>query len=419
MLVRKTQSKKKSTTGGAAVLPLDSSLTSIEWLPNMQIGEGSPSISNITEPLTSNTSLPTTPIKHSLPITNNFQQKLEAIEVEIPTTTVNDNMHVKPPFSYVTLIRQAIQSTRMQRMTLNEIYQWIVDSYPYFRTAPPKWKNSIRHNLSLNKCFKRLQRSTNDPGKGSYWAVDESSDTNNQLNSRKRKLEEIQPSPHILPLSPGGLIQQPHGFYTNNNPMICGDISSVGGQSSSTDESDSTMSLANNQSLLPWDGLNIDLTASFRRFREQVLDAPNLLSTTNLDLSSANPHNTTTWSHDLFPNGETNSFFESIKLASSGEINWNEIDVKPYCEFLDGFRTNSTFQPQDRNKLINLASSLSSFFDYTGITNLAQSRIANESFSGNRLPTISQRLTPEPMHNTNSLPVVIEEEPTFDWDSIT
>jgi hypothetical protein len=38
-----------------------------------------------------------------------------------------------------------------------------------------------------------------------------------------------------------------------------------------------------------------------------------------------------TWGHDIFPHGETNSFFESVKLASSGEINWNDIDVKPYC----------------------------------------------------------------------------------------
>ncbi|CAF1588004.1 unnamed protein product [Adineta ricciae] len=419
MLVRKSQGKKKSSTGIPPVIPLDSSLTSIEWLPNMQIGEGSPATSMTTTPSTSTaTTLPTTPIKQSLPVTNNYQQKLEAVDVEIPTTTVHDNAHVKPPYSYVTLIRQAILSTRMQRMTLNEIYQWIVDSYPYFRTAPPKWKNSIRHNLSLNKCFKRLQRSTNDPGKGSYWAVDESSDSSNQINSRKRKLEEIQPSTQIFPLSPAGLIQQPHGFYTNNNPMVCGDICSVGGQSSSTDESDSTTSLANNHTLIPWDDLNVDLTASFRRFREQVLDAPNSLSTTNPDLSAANPNTTTNWSHDLFPNGETNSFFESIKLASSGEINWHEIDVKPYCEFLDGFRTNPAFQ-QDRDKLINLASSLSSFFDYTGITNLAQSRIATDSFSGNRLPMTSHNLTSEPTNNPISLPVVMEEEPAFDWDSIT
>lgn len=105
----------------------------------------------------------------------------------------------------------------------------------------------------------------------------------------------------------------------------------------------------------------------------------------------------TSWGHDLFPHGETNSFFESVKLASSGEINWHDIDVKPYCgkcfetrkffslnnivfqlEFLDGFRTNSSFQQQDRDKLLNLASSLSSFFDHTGITHLAQNKIASK-----------------------------------------
>jgi hypothetical protein len=134
MLVRKSQYKKKTTTGTATGIPLDSSLTSIEWLPKMQIGEN---------PLPSTT----TPDKQSLPtssssslpitlLTTNIPQKIETNEIELPTSTV----HLKPPYSYVTLIRQAISSSNMQRMTLNEIYQWIVDSYPYFRTAPPKWK---------------------------------------------------------------------------------------------------------------------------------------------------------------------------------------------------------------------------------------------------------------------------------------
>jgi hypothetical protein len=51
-----------------------------------------------------------------------------------------------------------------------------------------------------------------------------------------------------------------------------------------------------------------------------------------IDLSSSfTPPNANCWAPDIFPHGETNSFFESIKLASSGEINWNDIDVKPYC----------------------------------------------------------------------------------------
>ena len=142
MILRKTQTKKKSTPGPSAVIALDSSLTSIEWLPNMQIGENSPS---------SSSSAATTPVKQSLPVTTYVQHKIEAQEIELPTTTVNDSVHVKPPYSYVTLIRQAILSTKMQRMTLNEIYQWIVDSYPYFRSAPPKWK--VRFEYSTNKIF--------------------------------------------------------------------------------------------------------------------------------------------------------------------------------------------------------------------------------------------------------------------------
>jgi forkhead transcription factor HCM1 len=124
MFVRKAQSKKKGTTRTANGISLDSSLTSMDWLPVMQIGEN---------PLPSSTTPPAK--QSSLPITN-IQQKIEAKEIELPTSTV----HLKPPYSYVTLIRQAILGASMQRMTLNQIYKWIVDSYPYFRTAPPKWK---------------------------------------------------------------------------------------------------------------------------------------------------------------------------------------------------------------------------------------------------------------------------------------
>lgn len=75
----------------------------------------------------------------------------------------------KPQQSYIGLIAMAILSSKEKKLVLSDIYQWILDNYPYFRTRGPGWRNSIRHNLSLNDCFVKAGRSAN--GKGHYWAI--------------------------------------------------------------------------------------------------------------------------------------------------------------------------------------------------------------------------------------------------------
>ncbi|XP_059154169.1 forkhead box protein O3-like [Physella acuta] len=75
----------------------------------------------------------------------------------------------KPSHSYIGLIGMAILNSKDKKLVLSDIYQWILDNYPYFRTRGPGWRNSIRHNLSLNDCFIKAGRSAN--GKGHYWAV--------------------------------------------------------------------------------------------------------------------------------------------------------------------------------------------------------------------------------------------------------
>ncbi|CAB3408136.1 unnamed protein product [Caenorhabditis bovis] len=63
----------------------------------------------------------------------------------------------------------AILSSPQRKMVLSEVYEWIMNEYPYFRTRGAGWRNSIRHNLSLNDCFVKAGRAAN--GKGHYWAV--------------------------------------------------------------------------------------------------------------------------------------------------------------------------------------------------------------------------------------------------------
>lgn len=75
---------------------------------------------------------------------------------------------VRPPFTYASLIRQAILDAPEQQLTLNEIYSWFIHKFAYFRRNAATWKNAVRHNLSLHKCFVRKENV-----KGAVWIVDE------------------------------------------------------------------------------------------------------------------------------------------------------------------------------------------------------------------------------------------------------
>ncbi|CCG82732.1 Fork head transcription factor 1 [Taphrina deformans PYCC 5710] len=82
----------------------------------------------------------------------------------------------KPSASYATMIYNAIASHEKKKMTLAQIYSWICINHPYYRYIQNGWQNSIRHNLSLNKAFMKVPRTDDEPGKGSFWAVDPESE---------------------------------------------------------------------------------------------------------------------------------------------------------------------------------------------------------------------------------------------------
>ena len=60
------------------------------------------------------------------------------------------NPYPKPPFSYATLILFAINSTFEKRMTLQDIYKWIEDNFPYYKHCKKAWKvGTLKENVLL------------------------------------------------------------------------------------------------------------------------------------------------------------------------------------------------------------------------------------------------------------------------------
>lgn len=75
----------------------------------------------------------------------------------------------KPPLSYIALIAKAILSSPANKLNLAAIYKYIEDNFPFYRNKGRGWRNSVRHNLSLNDCFIKVGRC--EDGKGNYWSI--------------------------------------------------------------------------------------------------------------------------------------------------------------------------------------------------------------------------------------------------------
>ena len=54
---------------------------------------------------------------------------------------------LKPPYSYANMIAQAIFSSEEEKLTLNNIYTWIMDKYAFYRYSQTGWQ--VRYLMSL------------------------------------------------------------------------------------------------------------------------------------------------------------------------------------------------------------------------------------------------------------------------------
>jgi len=92
----------------------------------------------------------------------------------------------------------AIKAQKDEQATLQQINDWLIQNFLFFRGEYIGWKNSVRHNLSLNDCFVKILRDPSRPwGKDNYWRI--SPDCNYSFKDgifrrRKKQTKEVKKS---------------------------------------------------------------------------------------------------------------------------------------------------------------------------------------------------------------------------------
>lgn len=121
----------------------------------------------------------------------------------------NYQRHNKPPHSYITLIAMAIRDSPTGRVTLAQINDYLRARWPFFRGPYTGWRNSVRHNLSLNECFVKVLRDPARPwGKDNYWTINPHSEymflDGSFRRRRRRSVRRSSSSRDPPPPPPGG-----------------------------------------------------------------------------------------------------------------------------------------------------------------------------------------------------------------------
>ena len=76
----------------------------------------------------------------------------------------------KSPLPYIGMIAEAINSSPTKKMVLSEIYAYMEHNFFKYLSGKPRWRNTVRHNLSFHNCFVKCECSRRG-NRSHFWSI--------------------------------------------------------------------------------------------------------------------------------------------------------------------------------------------------------------------------------------------------------
>lgn len=116
----------------------------------------------------------------------------------------------RPPLNYSHLVALALKSSPSCGLNVQQIYNFTRQHFPYFRTAPEGWKNTIRHNLCSLTCFEKVpvpvEEETDGKPRSFLWKLTDEGhrffqeDTRVLAYARKESIKQCMRQPELIDL---------------------------------------------------------------------------------------------------------------------------------------------------------------------------------------------------------------------------
>ncbi|XP_055462902.1 forkhead box protein R2 [Psammomys obesus] len=116
----------------------------------------------------------------------------------------------RPPLNYSHLVALALKNSPSCGLNVQQIYNFTRQHFPYFRTAPEGWKNTIRHNLCSLTCFEKVpvprEKELDGKPRSFFWKLTEvgnrffQEDTRVLAYTRKENIKQCMCQPELIDL---------------------------------------------------------------------------------------------------------------------------------------------------------------------------------------------------------------------------